>query len=502
MLNSYYINSTSVKLDGYSSSMQGGRQENQDDSGFLDTPLGVLVIVCDGMGGGPGGKTASGIAKRTIAATLANCNELTPPEQALRDAFCKANEVLLSKMDENPSLKGMGTTAVAILIGKKELLVAHAGDSRCYHIRKSKVIWRSADHSLVGELVQKGVMTEEQARVSNQSNVITRALGATNNHTPDIHHIEYEKGDRFILCTDGVWGMMSNDKLVVRLAQNSGPENIVSSIQEEIDNLGFAEGGYHDNHTLSIVDLKENSIIYEKMKKISKIIITILAAFIVLLLCFLIYNSIELSSCKTDLENCRKQIEILTPYQKRYNDLINQSDDKTKDVYSENIELHKRIIELENEISKVKETNDKSKEQEVSNNTNKKTESKLENQYVKKSVGNNNNSEKNILVQRAINRFGEIKNFKLAKNKVKDNLSDAASFVKKKRDEIVSMMNNLIKVDPSNKSTYEGIQRNIESENTPLLKIKVSSSGEQYEPTMDAVKLAEKHIDKLSKIKK
>ena len=169
--------------------MQGGRPENQDDFGFLETPLGFALVVCDGMGGGPGGKTASYIAKYEFLTTLSKCGEQMPPATALKMAVSRANDALEEKMMQVPELRGMGSTLVGILINRQSALIAHLGDSRCYQLRGKKVKFRTQDHSLVGELVRSKAITEEQARVSPQSNVITRGLGNTSNHVADIDEV-------------------------------------------------------------------------------------------------------------------------------------------------------------------------------------------------------------------------------------------------------------------------------------------------------------------------
>lgn len=198
------IKSDLVAINGVVNSKVGGRPENQDDFVFVDTPVGFLLMICDGMGGGPGGKTASYIVKYEVAAALGECNPDTPREQALKIAIARANSALNQKMDEIPSLRGMGSTFVAILVNSHSIMVAHAGDSRCYQIRNGKCIFRSVDHSLVSELVRTKALTEEQARMSPQSNIISRGLGSVGNNTPEIEEIPYRKGDRFVLCTDGV----------------------------------------------------------------------------------------------------------------------------------------------------------------------------------------------------------------------------------------------------------------------------------------------------------
>ena len=148
------IQSQTYCLIGYAESKQGGRPENQDDLGWIDTPLGFLVVVCDGMGGGPGGKTASYIAKTVFLSEMLKSSPQASPAEALKRAVSMANDALYQKMDEVPSLRGMGSTLVAVLINKKNATIVHLGDSRCYQIRDKRIVFRTTDHSLVAGLVQ------------------------------------------------------------------------------------------------------------------------------------------------------------------------------------------------------------------------------------------------------------------------------------------------------------------------------------------------------------
>ena len=281
------IRSDIISLRGAVNSMNGGRPENQDDFDFLDTPLGFLCVVCDGMGGGPGGKTASYIAKYEMVMTLCHCNPETPRENALKMAVAKANEAIEDKMREVPSLNGMGSTLVAILISQDSAVIAHIGDSRCYQIRGKKCIYRSTDHSLVAQLVQRKALTEEEARVSPQANVITRGLGNVSNHVPDIDVVSYKQGDRFILCTDGIWGSMPHKDLLHRFIQKTGVQDLVNSLSLEVDSIGLSKGGGHDNHTVAVVEMGVNSLRDVREKK-QILLITSIVLFSVLLLACII----------------------------------------------------------------------------------------------------------------------------------------------------------------------------------------------------------------------
>ena len=256
-----FIKSDLVPLHGGVVSMQGGRPENQDDQGYIDTPVGFFFIVCDGMGGGPGGKTASYIVKTEMARVLCGCTPQTPRDHALKMATAAANDALEERMRQVPSLVGMGSTYVAVLISGQSAFVAHAGDSRCYLLRGKSVLFRTRDHSLVGELVEKKALTEEQARVSPQSNVITRGLGSTSNHVPAIEEVPYRRGDRFVLCTDGVWGSMPHPALLKALTARTDVQTAVQNLSVEVDRIGFANGGGHDNHTLAIIEMEADSLL-------------------------------------------------------------------------------------------------------------------------------------------------------------------------------------------------------------------------------------------------
>ena len=259
---------TSTPFIGFVDSRKGGRVENQDTCGYADTSFGLLVVVCDGMGGGPGGKLASSLAVDTIIRVVRDTTVTVEPEEVLKNAIQIANQVLIKRIVDNPSLRGMGTTVAALLINDYAAILAHAGDSRI----------RTTDHSVVSELVRKGTLTEEQARLSAQSNVITRALGVSPEVEVDITELAYEKGDRFMLCTDGIWGNITEKELIKIAAGTKSPGGAVESLVIRVDEQGFAAGGVHDNLTVALIETTSNSILKEKMSKRARIIITALSA--------------------------------------------------------------------------------------------------------------------------------------------------------------------------------------------------------------------------------
>lgn len=247
-------NGISVAID----SRIGGREENQDDFGMVCAPLGVLAVVCDGMGGGPGGKTASELSCEAIINTVVSAAADANAEQVLRQSVENAHASVMSAQESNPALRGMGSTCVCLLIQNSRALIAHVGDSRCYHIRHGKKVFRTADHSYVAELVRRGTITEEEARTSNYSNVITRAIGGAAAIDPEIDIVKVSPGDRFAMMSDGIWGTMPENTLIRTLNADMSAEQTAVQICTQVDTLGKDNGGGHDNLTLAIVDVPMN----------------------------------------------------------------------------------------------------------------------------------------------------------------------------------------------------------------------------------------------------
>lgn len=256
---------TSLSFHGFIDSRRGGRRENQDSCGFIDTPVGLLIIVCDGMGGGPGGKIASVFAVETIVKEVQVAKPLDSREEIIIKAIKKANRLLYQKSCENKSLSGMGSTVTVLLISDYSAVVAHVGDSRIYQFRRGCKIFRTFDHSMVFELVKQKVLTEEQARLSAESNLITRALGIKPDVEVDIQELAYEKGDRFMVCSDGVWGSLTEKELIKMATNSTSLYSILDSIILKVDELGVKNGGTHDNLTAALIETKSNSKLKEKM---------------------------------------------------------------------------------------------------------------------------------------------------------------------------------------------------------------------------------------------
>lgn len=263
---------------GYAETRIGGRQENQDSYGFADTDFGFLVTVCDGMGGGPGGKTASTIAVNEIIDGIKGANADEERSNIIIKAIRRANMAIIEAGNDEPSLRGMGSTATVLLLSPQSALVAHVGDSRVYQLRGKRKVFRTFDHSMVFDLVRQKIITEEQARLSAQSNIITRALGVNPDVEVDIVELPYEKGDRFVLTSDGIHGTMPETELIKMLATKKPVGSITDHVATHVDNLGRLDGDCHDNLTIAIVETKLQSKLRPVMSKKAKSLFMLVCA--------------------------------------------------------------------------------------------------------------------------------------------------------------------------------------------------------------------------------
>jgi serine/threonine protein phosphatase PrpC len=240
-------------------SKTGGRSENQDFYGSAQTHYGELIVICDGMGGYNGGRQAAETGVQLILEEVSKSKEPNPAN-AFHEAISKSNAAIWDESHKNSNLRGMGTTVVALLITPEKAICCHVGDSRIYLLRKGKILHRTFDHSYVFEMVKAGIITEEQARLSEKSNIITRALGikpAAGIEMTD--NLQYQKGDRFLLCTDGIWGAVPEKELVEMASDKENVEKVLSQLVERIDAIGVASGGYHDNLTAALIEMEYDS---------------------------------------------------------------------------------------------------------------------------------------------------------------------------------------------------------------------------------------------------
>ncbi len=258
-------------IKGATDTQIGGRAENQDFLGSAETPFGHLVVVCDGMGGGPAGATASHIAVEEIIKGVQETDVQESRVNAVKKAVRRANEAIVRQGMEDPTVAGMGSTCVVLLLNEDSAVAAHVGDSRIYQLRGNKKVWRTWDHSMVFGLVKQGILTEEQARLSSDSNIITRALGVKRDIEVDCEEIPFRKGDRFVLTTDGVHGSMPENEFIVTVAnQGVKLEKQLSQLSAQVEEIGQSHGGHHDNNTIAILDVSKKSKLKATMSRTAK----------------------------------------------------------------------------------------------------------------------------------------------------------------------------------------------------------------------------------------
>jgi serine/threonine protein phosphatase PrpC len=230
------------------------RSANEDNLGEAKTPNGDLFVVCDGMGGHVGGAQASSIAVNSIIQYFQR-EVYDNVIQAIDHALSFANEQIYASALNDPELKGMGTTAVVLLVRDEECFIGHVGDSRIYLRSNGKLNRITKDHSFVQTLVDSGVIDDEDAESHPNKNQILQALGiapsvkATISQSP----ILPKAGDMFLLCSDGLNGMV-NDRDIERIMQE---DNLMVTSENLI--MAALNGGGHDNITASLVLIEEST---------------------------------------------------------------------------------------------------------------------------------------------------------------------------------------------------------------------------------------------------
>lgn len=227
------------------------RQMNQDS--FFNAQLtdnAVFSVVCDGMGGAMAGNVASQIAVDTIydyvkKSYIDSMNEKAI-ENVLRSAVTTANINVYDESQKNRDYSGMGTTAVVALVRNGIAHIAHVGDSRAYLISKDFITQITRDHSVVQSLVEGGHLTAEEARSHPKKNIITRAVGVTDDVIVDYNEVNI-KDSSLLLCSDGLSGMLTS-KQILSVVNNCNKQDIISTLI----NLANDYGG-EDNITVTLI---------------------------------------------------------------------------------------------------------------------------------------------------------------------------------------------------------------------------------------------------------
>ncbi len=224
----------------------GRLRKNNQDAVILGNGL---AGVADGMGGHKGGEIASAGLRDGLLRETKDC---LPDAEKLKQAVSAANRELWEQQEKDISLSGMGTTLTVIWPAEKEMIIGQVGDSRAYLLRNEELIQVTEDHSMVADMVRKGVLTEEQAACHPMRNYITRAVGTEETITVDITTHDRKQGDRWLICSDGMYGMVSRDELY-RLMKTGNLEEIAEHMLR-----AALEGGGKDN--ISLVLLEDETV--------------------------------------------------------------------------------------------------------------------------------------------------------------------------------------------------------------------------------------------------
>jgi len=221
---------------------------NSESNNFL------LLAVADGMGGHAKGEEASKIALNTIAKTvIPELNDDVPYTQLLDQGIKNANQAILDYTVQHPEAKGMGTTAVCAVVKDDNVHLVNLGDSRAYVISNDEIRRVTKDHSLVQQLVDQGIITDEEARTHPQNNQISKAIGANVDIEPDTMRLKLASDENLLLCCDGVIAHLTDEDIHKTIIESPDPDTACQNIV----NLANERGG-SDNISLIILSPEDN----------------------------------------------------------------------------------------------------------------------------------------------------------------------------------------------------------------------------------------------------
>lgn len=241
----------------FAKSVIGNVRSNQEDCcGMATTPNGDVFVVCDGVGGNVGGEKASAIAVDSVVEFFKK-EKYTNVPQAINDAIQYANQKILDYASVYREYIGMATTICVLLLQDKNAFIAHIGDSRIYlYLGKEKKLHRiTKDHSYVQSLVDEGEITDEEAETHPRKNIILKSLGHDSEVDPTIDMLQPKNGDIFLLCTDGLNGMISDKTIEQTLKQENSLEQKGEQLIEHAMQGENGRPGGHDNCTLQLIKI-------------------------------------------------------------------------------------------------------------------------------------------------------------------------------------------------------------------------------------------------------
>jgi len=253
------------KVKGVTQTDTGKIREHNEDAIGTEPDI-ALYVLADGMGGYNAGEVASGIAVKTIVNLVREAYQvqdltgidrtagLMRPSIILRDAILRANKIIHQTSKTQPQCEGMGTTVVAALFYNDRIITAHVGDSRLYRLRGERFEQLTMDHSLLQELVDRGFYSQEEAARSTNKNYVTRALGVEPTVEVDIHEHRAEKGDHYVLCSDGLTDMVEDED--IQLTISTFGDNL-DTVAKQLVQLSNEHGG-RDNISVVLAQVVDS----------------------------------------------------------------------------------------------------------------------------------------------------------------------------------------------------------------------------------------------------
>jgi protein phosphatase len=216
----------------------GMRRQANEDAHAIVTELG-LFLVADGMGGHQAGQVASQAAcEGAIRAVETLQGSSVSLAERLRHAVTSANREIFNAAQANPEFEGMGTTFVGMLFGGERLALVHVGDSRAYLLRQGRLRPLTDDHSVVGELLRRQEISEQDAREHPHRHVLTRALGVRSMTEPDLAEMTPQPGDVFVLCSDGLTGHVQDEEIFERLTHEQDLDRAAQGLVDAANQAG------------------------------------------------------------------------------------------------------------------------------------------------------------------------------------------------------------------------------------------------------------------------
>ncbi|OQY15827.1 MAG: Stp1/IreP family PP2C-type Ser/Thr phosphatase [Deltaproteobacteria bacterium] len=257
-----------MKISAAGLSDVGLKRETNEDFLAMDNSTN-LYIVADGMGGHLAGEVASKVAVKIVQKNVNNwINKNSPlteifdfPDMTLSQrgnylssSIKLANRVIYEMSQEYTEYKGMGTTIVILAVMPSTIIAANVGDSRIYLIRGDSMEPLSKEHSMVAEQLEMGLISEEEAKTSPLRHILTRNLGSSETVDADVFEIEHIDNDRFLLCTDGLTDLVSDNEILNIIKNGNDPEHICQQLISEANKRGG-----NDNITVSLISVNKES---------------------------------------------------------------------------------------------------------------------------------------------------------------------------------------------------------------------------------------------------